>query len=132
MPPRRFAQIALAAALLARILGLLLGMEHYGDGPVRVEIAERWAIDPHIWHGFKETYQYGPLHLTLIGGALRLWPDPLWAPRVVSLLCGLAAVWLSRATEDAMTHMRRPEILCVQCLTMELEKGQGDMGGAGS
>src|SRR5437764_824139 len=94
MPARRFLYIALTAAAIVRIPALLLGMEHYGDGPVRVEIAERWARAPHLWRGFSETYQYGPLHETLIGGALQLWPDPLWAPRVLSLVFGLAGVWL--------------------------------------
>jgi len=58
-------------------------------------------------------------------------PPVVASVRDVCVRC-LAAVWLSRATEEAMTHMRRPEILCVQCLTMELETGQGDMDGAGS
>ncbi len=84
----------MAVAAAARLPALLLGMEHYGDGPVRVEIAERWARAPHLWRGFSEAYQFGPLHLTLLGGTLELWPDRLWAPRVLSLLCGLAAVWL--------------------------------------
>src|SRR5229473_2376099 len=92
--PRRLLLAALAVAAAARLPALLLGMEHYGDGPVRVEIAERWARAPHLWRGFSEAYQFGPLHLTLLGGTLELWPDRLWAPRVLSLLCGLAAVWL--------------------------------------
>ena len=45
MPARRFLYIALTAAAIVRIPALLLGMEHYGDGPVRVEIAERWPHD---------------------------------------------------------------------------------------
>src|SRR5712671_1388162 len=94
VPPRRLLLAALLAAFAVRLPALLLGMEHYGDGPVRVEIAERWARAPHLWRGFSEAYQFGPLHLTLLGGTLELWPDRLWAPRVLSLLCGLAAVWL--------------------------------------
>src|SRR5919206_3302274 len=95
MPARRYLYISLAAALIARIPALLLGTEHYGDAPVRIEIAARWVRAPHLWRGFSETYQYGPLHETLIAAALQLWPDPLWAPRVLSLLCGLLGVWLS-------------------------------------
>jgi 4-amino-4-deoxy-L-arabinose transferase-like glycosyltransferase len=94
MAPRRRLLLALAVAAAARLPALLLGMEHYGDGPVRVELAERWAKAPHLWRGFSEAFQYGPLHLTFLGGALELWPDRLWAPRVFSLLCGLAAIWL--------------------------------------
>jgi len=94
VPPRRLLLAALLLAAAARLPALFLGMEHYGDGPVRVEIAERWARTPHLWRGFSETFQFGPLHLTLLGGTLELWPDRLWAPRILSLFCGLAAVWL--------------------------------------
>lgn len=94
MAPRRRLLLALAVAAAARLPALLLGMEHYGDGPVRVELAERWAKAPHWWRGFSETFQYGPLHLSFLGGALEVWPDRLWAPRVFSLLCGLLGIWL--------------------------------------
>jgi 4-amino-4-deoxy-L-arabinose transferase-like glycosyltransferase len=94
VPPRCLLLAALLAAGAARVPALVLGMEHYGDGPVRVEIAERWARSPHLWRGFSEAFQFGPLHLTLLGGTLEVWPDRLWAPRVFSLLCGLLAVWL--------------------------------------
>ena len=76
MSPRRLLRVALAVAAAARLPALLLGMEHYGDGPVRVEIAERWAQAPHLWRGFSETYQFGPLHLSLLGGALNMSGDP--------------------------------------------------------
>lgn len=92
--PRRLLLAALVAAAAARLPALFLGMEHYGDGPVRVEIAERWARAPHLWRGFAETFQFGPLHLTLLGTTLEIWPDRLWSPRIFSLLCGLAGVWL--------------------------------------
>src|SRR5437870_9921747 len=94
MSQRRLLWLALALAAAARVPVLVLGMEHYGDAAVRVEIAERWARAPHLWHGFVEAYQYGPLHLSLIGTALRIWPDRLWAPRVLSLACGLLGIWL--------------------------------------
>ena len=81
-------------AAVARILPLLSGYEHYGDAPVRIELAERWARSPHLWHGFLEAYQYGPLHLTLVGGLVRLLGDRVAAARLLSLLCGLSCVWL--------------------------------------
>ena len=86
------ALIGLAAA--ARLLPLLFGREHYGDAPVRIELAERWAQAPHLWHGFREAYQYGPLHLTLIGVLVRLLGDRVAAARLLSLACGLSCVWL--------------------------------------
>jgi len=86
------ALLALAAAV--RVGPLFLGYEHYGDAPVRIELAERWARAPHLWHGYVETYQYGPLHLTLIGALARLLGDRLAAARLLSFACGLSCVWL--------------------------------------
>ncbi len=84
----------LAVATLARAAPAVFGYEHFGDAPVRIEIAERWARNPHLWHGFAETYQFGPLHLTLIGGLVRLLGDRLVAARLLSFAGGLVGVWL--------------------------------------
>ena len=86
--------VALAIALAARAAPVLFGYEHYGDAPVRIELAERWAQAPHLWHGYLETYQYGPLHLTLVGGLVRLLGDRVVAARLLSLTSGLVGVWL--------------------------------------
>ena len=52
-------------------------------------------------------------------------PQPVVASvRDVCVRC-LAAVWLSRTTEEAMTHMRQPEIRCVHCVATELEQEHG-------
>jgi len=83
----------LCAALAVRALPLLFGVEHYGDAPVRIEAAERWAQDPHLWRGFSEAFQYGPLHLTLLGGAVRLF-GRFAGPKLLSLACGLVGIWL--------------------------------------
>jgi 4-amino-4-deoxy-L-arabinose transferase-like glycosyltransferase len=90
---KRFLQ-AMGIAALARLLPLLFGMEHYGDAPVRIELAERWARAPHLWQGILETYQYGPLHLSLIGGVIRLLHDRVLAARLLSLAAGLCCIWL--------------------------------------
>ncbi|GAC1342832.1 MAG: hypothetical protein NVSMB23_15950 [Myxococcales bacterium] len=86
--------LALALGLAARAVSCALAVEHYGDAPVRVELAERWAQAPHLWRGFSEAYQYGPLHLTLLGAALRILPDRFVAPRGLSLACGLLGIAL--------------------------------------
>ncbi len=86
--------VPLALAALVRIVPAVAGYEHYGDAPVRIEIAERWAAQPHLWHGFLETYQYGPLHLTLLGALVRLLGNRVLAARALSLICGLLGVWL--------------------------------------
>jgi 4-amino-4-deoxy-L-arabinose transferase-like glycosyltransferase len=86
--------VALAVAAAARAAPLVLGMEHYGDAPVRIELAERWAKNPHLWRGYAETLQYGPLHLTLLGLFIRACGDRVLGARLLSLLCGLTGVWL--------------------------------------
>ena len=91
---------AVLLAAVARVLPLLFGFEHYGDAPVRIEVAERWSKAPHLWHGFVEAYQYGPLHLTLIGALIRFLGDRVVAARSLSFLCGLACVWLIYAIAD--------------------------------
>ena len=85
---------ALGVALAARVVPILFGHEHYGDAPVRIELAERWAQHPHLWRGYLETWQYGPLHLTLIGVLVRLLGDRVVAARLLSLAGGLLGVWL--------------------------------------
>jgi hypothetical protein len=92
--PKRDASVALAMALVARAVPLFFGREHYGDSPVRIELAQRWAQSPHLWRGFTEVYQYGPLHLSLIGFLIELVHDRVVAARALSLVSGLLCVWL--------------------------------------
>jgi len=91
---KREVALALAVALAMRALPLVVGYEYYGDSPVRIEAAERWAAHPHLWRGFSESFQYGPLHLSLIGWLIQLLGNRVVAARALSLLCGLLGVWL--------------------------------------
>lgn len=91
---------AVAVAAVARLLPLFFGYEHYGDAPVRIELSQRWAELPHLWRGYTEAYQYGPLHLTLLGALIRLVGDRVAAARALSLVCGLACVWLLYALAE--------------------------------
>jgi len=85
--------IAVGIAALARLVPLFFGYEHYGDAPVRIETAEYWLQSPHLWRGFLEAHQYGPLHLTMIAGLIRLVGDRVAAARLLSFTCGLLCVW---------------------------------------
>jgi len=91
---RRLEIIALFAGLAARLPAFFLGVEHYGDAPVRIELAERWLAAPHVWRGFTEAFQFGPLHLSLVASSLALWPARHWSPKLFSLACGLASLVL--------------------------------------
>jgi hypothetical protein len=91
---RESQRAVLGLALAARLLPFLYGWEHYGDAPVRIELGERWARAPHLWRGFLEAYQYGPLHLTLLGLVARVLPDRFIGPRLLSLAAGMVSIWL--------------------------------------
>jgi len=82
----------LAAALLPRALLMPLNENLYGDAVVRTELGLRWAAHPHWISSFADAYQFGPLHLYLIGIASWLYPDPVVVGRAVSLVFGTLSV----------------------------------------
>jgi 4-amino-4-deoxy-L-arabinose transferase-like glycosyltransferase len=92
--PKRDLALAVVVGLAARALPLAFGVEHYGDSPVRIEAAEQWARAPHLWRGFTEAFQYGPLHLSLIGWLVALLGNRVAAARILSLVSGLLGIWL--------------------------------------
>src|SRR5260370_10354167 len=53
--------VALAVAAAARAAPPVLRMEHYGDAPVRIELAEGWAKNPHLWRRYAATLPHRPL-----------------------------------------------------------------------
>jgi hypothetical protein len=71
-------------ALLARILALQFTTLDSGDSVARVFLAWVWLDHPF----FITEGVWGPLHFYLIGAALWIWPDPVWAPIVLHLIIG--------------------------------------------
>lgn len=85
--------ILLAVALAPRLVLLPLNENLYGDAVARTELAERWAEDPHWITSFQDgALQFGPLHLYVMGLALKLWPVREHAGRAISLLFGTLSV----------------------------------------
>ncbi len=85
----RPALLIFAIALLVRLAVLPFATFDSGDSASRVWIAWRWMDHPTLI----TSGVWGPLHFYLIGLALLVWPDPVWAPDVLSVLLGaLAAV----------------------------------------
>src|SRR5688572_5496282 len=68
----------LLLALAPRALLLPINESFYGDAAVRTELAQSWAEAPHWIFSFHDgAFQFGPLHLYLIGALLRLGAEPL-------------------------------------------------------
>lgn len=84
--------LLLVAALLPRLVVFPVNENLYGDAVARTELAERWLREPHLIRSFGDgAYQFGPLHLYLVGAALTVL-DREHAGRAVSLLFGVLSV----------------------------------------
>jgi 4-amino-4-deoxy-L-arabinose transferase-like glycosyltransferase len=85
--------LACALVLLPRLVVFPWSENLYGDAATRTELAQRWLAAPHwISHMDDGAYQFGPLHLYLVAGALALGVDREDAGRWVSLLFGVLTV----------------------------------------
>jgi 4-amino-4-deoxy-L-arabinose transferase-like glycosyltransferase len=85
--------LLIAAVLLPRLLLMPFNENFYGDAVARTDLAERWARTPHLITSYGDgAYQFGPLHLYLVGAALKVVEDKALAGRLVSLLFGVLAV----------------------------------------
>ncbi|GHG64740.1 glycosyltransferase family 39 protein [Comamonas sp. JC664] len=84
--------LLLAATLVPRLVVFFVNENLFGDAVVRTELAERWFRAPHLITAYGDgAYQFGPLHLYLVGAALSVF-DREVAGRVVSLLFGVLSV----------------------------------------
>ncbi len=84
--------VGLVAA--TRLVAFMFTENLYGDSVVRTWLGYVWAQSPHVIGSFDQGgYQFGPLHLYLIGLATLL-PLPLAdSGRLVSLIAGVATTW---------------------------------------
>ena len=90
--PRLLIGLLLVAALVPRLLVFSVNENLYGDAVVRTELAERWLREPHVITAYGDgAYQFGPLHMYLVGAALSVM-DREVAGRAVSLLFGVLSV----------------------------------------
>ncbi|WP_205525469.1 ArnT family glycosyltransferase [Pyxidicoccus trucidator] len=84
--------LLLVAALVPRLLVFVVNENLYGDAVVRTELAERWLREPHVITAYGDgAFQFGPLHMYLVGAALSVM-DREVAGRAVSLLFGVLSV----------------------------------------
>jgi 4-amino-4-deoxy-L-arabinose transferase-like glycosyltransferase len=83
-----------AAVLLPRAIAFPFSENLYGDAVSRTELAEKWLDRPHWIASMDDgAYQYGPLHLYLVGAALATGLVKEDAGRWVSLLFALLTVF---------------------------------------
>lgn len=84
----------IAVFLLPRLFVFPLTQNLYGDAVVRTDLAARWAADPHWIFSFADgAFQFGPLHLYVVGLALELGIPRADAGRWVSLLFGVLTLF---------------------------------------
>jgi len=77
--------------LAVRAIAFPLTQNMYGDAVARIGLGEQWASSPHWISAFGDgAWQFGPLHLYLLGIASMLSSAREHAGRVVSLIAGVA------------------------------------------
>jgi hypothetical protein len=85
--------LLLVAAVLVRTVAFVFTQNFYGDAVVRTELGLRWAASP-VWPASWDSgvYQFGPLHIVLLGLVSKLWNAREDFGRALSLLCGVLTV----------------------------------------
>jgi hypothetical protein len=91
------ALLVFVVALIARLVALRFWTLDSGDSVSRVFLGWLWQEHPFfINHG-----GWGPLHFYMIASVMNFWPDPVWAPAALHILCGaLAAVFIYKLTAE--------------------------------
>ncbi|MBX7116707.1 MAG: glycosyltransferase family 39 protein [Myxococcaceae bacterium] len=85
--------LLLLGALAVRAAAFGFTQNFYGDAVVRTELGLRWASHPHWPTSFDDgVYQFGPLHIVLLGLVSKLWNAREDFGRALSLVCGVLTV----------------------------------------
>ncbi|MBM4379417.1 MAG: glycosyltransferase family 39 protein, partial [Deltaproteobacteria bacterium] len=103
-----------ALALLVRLAVFFVNDNVNGDAVARTDLAARWAAEPHLLTSFKDgAFQFGPLHLYLVGLALKLGLPREDAGRWLSLLFGTLTVAPLYALTRRLFNARAAVVACV-------------------
>lgn len=85
--------LLMSAVLLPRLLVFAVNENYYGDAVMRAELGGRWADRPHFIGSFDQgAYQFGPLHIVLLGVLTRLGGSREHIGRWLSLVAGVLTV----------------------------------------
>ena len=85
--------LLMVAVLLPRLLVFGVNENFYGDAVMRAELGGRWADRPHVIGSFDQGgYQFGPLHIVLLGVLTRAGGSREDAGRWLSLFAAVLTV----------------------------------------
>lgn len=84
----------MAAVLAPRLLVFGVNENYFGDSVMRAELGGRWAAKPRVIGSFKQgAYQFGPLHIVLLGVLTKAGGSREDVGRWLSLFAGVLSVW---------------------------------------
>ncbi len=81
--------VTLVFFIIFRLIAFALSIDAFDDFMPRIRMAMKWVEAPYLMTDNTLVEQYGVLHVTLIGLGLLIWNDPLFTPRLISLIMGL-------------------------------------------
>lgn len=85
--------LLLVVAFGVRALAFPLTQNFYGDAVIRTELGLRWAANPILPTSYDSgVFQFGPLHIVLLGLVSKLWNAREDFGRALSLVCGVLTV----------------------------------------
>ncbi len=125
------ASLCSLAVLVPRALLFSLNENLYGDAVARTELALHWLSRPRWISSFQDgAYQFGPLHLYLLGLALKLLPDREHAGRVVSLLFGVGSTFPLFFLTRRLFHWRAAVFACLALAAWGMHIQMSDTAGS--
>src|SRR3954467_1451061 len=84
----------MSAVLLPRLLVFGVNENYFGDAVMRAELGGRWAARPHPIGSFDQgAFQFGPLHILMLGAVTRWFGDRENVGRYLSLAAALLTVF---------------------------------------
>ncbi len=103
----------LIPGIALRIAASILGdIGVYVDGASRIAMAIRWAKQP-VWLGLSGVWP--PAHLYLLGLLIRIWDAPVIVAKFISLICGIATLFVFRS---AVRHRFGPTAASISVILL--------------
>jgi Dolichyl-phosphate-mannose-protein mannosyltransferase len=104
---RNSAWFVFAIGVLARVVAINFASLDSGDSVSRVLLGWLWGEQPFLI----TSGGWGPLHFYLLGIVMKIWPDPVWAPAALHILCGSLTAVVTFKIAYELFHSRRAALL---------------------